>query len=67
MPDEFGFNHLPNRGELLLRCIWCPHTARPGTPDEVLARHQRKHRKDVLEAQEASKREFLIARDAIVV
>jgi len=67
MPDKHGFDHLPDRGNVELRCIWCGQKERPGVSEGRLAQHARKHRKDAAEAAEASKREVTTAQTAIVV
>lgn len=57
MPDRFGMDHLVRRGEVTLRCIWCPHTPKLGASEKSLECHARTHRVEALEAQEASRRE----------
>lgn len=67
MPNRFGFDELPNRGAITLRCIWCGHVARTGEKDTVLARHAKTHRHAVQEAAEASRREMMLSQSAIEV
>ena len=66
MPNRHGFNELPIRGEIVRRCIWCDQRA-PRSGEHFMARHARKHRKDVEAAAEASRKELLTAQTAIVV
>ena len=65
MPDKHGFDHLPSRGNVTLRCIWCSRVYRSGTSEGRLAQHARAHQRDRLAAEEASKREVTLAGQAV--
>ena len=67
MPNRYGFDELPCRGNIERRCVWCGERAPSRSSESHMARHARRHRKQALAAAEESKREVTLAQTAIVV